>query len=118
MRVAGFLALGVSFMLVDYRRWWSGAPFRYVGMNSIVIYAGSVVLQVFRIVFPHIMLLLNVVSLVQRKFPFTFIDHSRSDDFTGVFLTHGGALASNIVGTALWCAIAYAMYRSKFFVKI
>ena len=38
--------LTVSYLLVDVSRWWSGAPFRYVGMNSILVYAGSEILQV------------------------------------------------------------------------
>ena len=42
----GSLMLALTYVLVDYRRWWSGVPFRYVGMNSIIVYAGSEILQV------------------------------------------------------------------------
>jgi heparan-alpha-glucosaminide N-acetyltransferase len=98
---AGFLALCLSYVLVDYLKWWSGAPFRFVGMNSIIVYAGS--------------------EILQGYFPFSFQDHSSSDNLiggSGAFMTHGGALASNIVGVATWCFIAYLFNRNNFFYNL
>jgi heparan-alpha-glucosaminide N-acetyltransferase len=37
--------LALWYVVVDMRRWWSGAPFKFVGMNSIIVYAGSEILQ-------------------------------------------------------------------------
>ncbi len=37
----GFLLLSVFYFMVDIKKWWSGKPFFYVGMNSIVVYATS-----------------------------------------------------------------------------
>jgi hypothetical protein len=34
----GFLVLSACYILIDVKHVWSGAPFRYVGMNSIGIY--------------------------------------------------------------------------------
>jgi hypothetical protein len=112
------------FMLVDYRRWWSGAPFLFVGKNSILIYCGSVILQVASFdcaVVSHGSLGCNewaLLCLSQNRFPFSFSDHSRSDHFTGTFMTHAGALISNIIGVTVWCAIAFAWHRHGFFVKV
>jgi heparan-alpha-glucosaminide N-acetyltransferase len=97
----GFLALCLSYILVDYLKWWSGAPFRFVGMNSIIVYAGS--------------------EILQGYFPFSFQDYSTSDSFIGdpgSFMTHGGALASNIVGVATWCFVAYLFNRNNFFYNL
>ncbi len=40
--------LALFYLVVDVFGWLSGAPFRYVGMNSIVVYVGSEILQVRR----------------------------------------------------------------------
>jgi len=98
MAGTGFLALTLTYVLVDYWKVWTGAPFRFVGMNSIIVYAGSEILQGF--------------------FPFSFQDHSSGDKFSGGFMTHAGALASNCVAIACWCTVAYLMFRNKFFYNL
>ena len=40
-----FILLTLIYILVDYYKWWSGNPFIYVGMNSIVVYMGSELFQ-------------------------------------------------------------------------
>ena len=97
--LAGFLVLTLNYVLVDYLKWWSGSPFRFVGMNSIIVYAGS--------------------EILQSYFPFSFQDHSSSDNFSGgTFMTHTGALASNLVAIAVWQTIAYLFYRNSFFYNL
>ncbi len=54
----------------------------------------------------------------QGYFPFSFQDHSSSDDFSGSWRTHSGALASNIVGVLCWITVAYTMFRNKFFFNL
>jgi heparan-alpha-glucosaminide N-acetyltransferase len=41
-----FVSLALCYYLIDVRRLWSGAPFIYPGLNSIVVYFGSEVLGV------------------------------------------------------------------------
>lgn len=36
----GFLLLLVLYFLIDHRKLWDGAPFYFVGMNSILVYEG------------------------------------------------------------------------------
>ena len=36
----GFWVLAMFYELVDKRKWWTGRPFKAVGMNSIVMYSG------------------------------------------------------------------------------
>ena len=41
MASIAFLALALFFVLIDVIGWWSGAPFVYAGMNSIVVRSGA-----------------------------------------------------------------------------
>jgi len=85
----GFWMLALLYLVVDVWSAWDGAPFRYTGMNSIVVYAGSEILESF--------------------FPFFFASSPRS---------HWGHLASNVLGAAVWNAIATHLYHKKTFIKI
>lgn len=55
MASGGYLVLAILHILIDHHRFgvWSGAPFRYMGMNSILIYVGSHYLTKFPFGFPH-----------------------------------------------------------------
>eukprot|EP00026_Physarum_polycephalum_P005092 Phypoly_transcript_05120.p1 GENE.Phypoly_transcript_05120~~Phypoly_transcript_05120.p1 ORF type:complete len:614 (-),score=69.72 Phypoly_transcript_05120:12-1853(-) len=87
----GFLVFTATYMLVDVWRVWNGAPFIYVGMNSITIYLGS--------------------ETLGNYFPFMFYtSHS--------YAHHSLTLASNLIGTASWVFIAFMMFRNNFFVNI
>ena len=88
MAGASFILLCICYYLIDVKQWWSGAPFKWVGMNSIVLYCGS--------------------ELLQMYFPFSYK--------TGPF--HGAILASNLIGTGVWFLIAYVMYKKKNFINI
>lgn len=47
MAGTGFLVLSLFYYVIDVRKWWRGGPFRFVGMNSILVYAGSEIFQVY-----------------------------------------------------------------------
>uniref|UniRef100_A0A8C1GD23 Heparan-alpha-glucosaminide N-acetyltransferase-like n=1 Tax=Cyprinus carpio TaxID=7962 RepID=A0A8C1GD23_CYPCA len=85
-----FVALVVFYYLVDVKKWWSGAPFYYPGMNSILVYVGH--------------------EVFEEYFPFRWkMANSQS---------HAEHLAQNLVATSIWVIIAYLLYRKKIFWKI
>lgn len=87
----GFLVLTVMYLLVDVWKIWNGAPFIYVGMNSIIIYCGHETLGTY--------------------FPFNFYTATS-------FSHHSLLLTANLIGVSSWVLIAYMMFRNKFFVNI
>lgn len=85
-----FVALGLVYYVVDVMQWWSGAPFYYPGMNSILVYVGHEVLAAY--------------------FPFRWrMVNSQS---------HGEHLTQNLVATSCWIFISYLLYRKRVFWKI
>ncbi|XP_043093935.1 heparan-alpha-glucosaminide N-acetyltransferase isoform X1 [Puntigrus tetrazona] len=85
-----FVALVFFYYLVDVKKWWSGAPFFYPGMNSILVYVGH--------------------EVFEEYFPFRWkMANSQS---------HAEHLAQNLVATSVWVVIAYLLYRKKIFWKI
>ena len=86
----GLIMLSVVYLPVDYYRVWTGAPFRYLGMNSILIYLGSEILE------PY--------------FPFSYNLNDAA--------THASLLTMNTVAVSAWILIATYFYQIKFFVKI
>ena len=89
--MAGFGSVLLAFVygVVDRWKWWSGAPLRYMGMNSIVIYVGS--------------------ELFEGYFPFGFHSNPRQ---------HWGELFSNCFGVCSWFMIAAELHRRKIFIKV
>ncbi|KAM9621804.1 heparan-alpha-glucosaminide N-acetyltransferase isoform 1-T1 [Trichechus inunguis] len=85
-----FFILLVLYPIVDVRRLWTGTPFFYPGMNSILVYVGH---EVFKNYFP---------------FQWKLEDNQ----------SHKEHLTQNIVATALWVLIAYILYKKKVFLKI
>ena len=85
----GLVVLSGCYVLVDVLQYWSGAPFIYLGMNSILIYCGH--------------------GILQDYMPFSYIIFHP---------THGNLLKTNVLGTVCWIAIAFYLYKIKFFVKI
>ena len=88
MAGSGNIVLAAFFALVDVRRWWSGVPFRYVGMNSIAIYVCHEVLSDY--------------------FPL----HWQTDG------QHAQELAANVCGVLCWVCVAYYWHEKKIFIKI
>ena len=91
--LAGFAnaLLSACYLAVDVHGIVSGAPFIFMGANSIVIYAGS---EVFSNFFPF------EVSL------------------NGSFQSHTEQLASNIGGVIAWCLFARFLYLRAIFVNV
>ncbi|XP_036155926.1 heparan-alpha-glucosaminide N-acetyltransferase isoform X2 [Myotis myotis] len=85
-----FFILLILYPIVDVKGLWTGAPFYYPGMNSILVYVGH---EVFKNYFP---------------FQWRLQDNQ----------SHKEHLIQNIVATALWVLIAYILYRKKVFWKI
>ncbi|NXO73317.1 HGNAT acetyltransferase, partial [Phainopepla nitens] len=90
MSCFAFILLLLIYYLVDVKKWWSGAPFLYPGMNSILVYIGH---QVFA-----------------NYFPFKWkMQDSQS---------HAEHLTQNLIATTLWVVISYILYRKRIFWKI
>ncbi|XP_075412695.1 heparan-alpha-glucosaminide N-acetyltransferase [Tenrec ecaudatus] len=85
-----FFILLVLYPIVDVKGLWTGTPFFYPGMNSILVYVGH---EVFKNYFPF-----------QWKL--------------GDSQSHREHLTQNIVATALWVFIAYILYKKKVFLRI
>ena len=85
----GIIGLGISYVFIDIYGVWTGAPFNYIGMNSILIYMGQ--------------------EFFGEYFPFSY---------SIVNVTHAKLLLMNVIGVCSWLIVAYVCYKKKFFVKI
>ncbi|XP_043915460.1 heparan-alpha-glucosaminide N-acetyltransferase [Protopterus annectens] len=85
-----FVILLVVYYLVDVKKWWSGAPFFYPGMNSILVYVGH---EVFADYFP---------------FKWKMKDGQ----------LHSEHLLQNLVATSIWVIVSYVLYKKRIFWKI
>nr|AAI66540.1 RGD1560755 protein [Rattus norvegicus] len=85
-----FSILLILYPVVDVKGLWTGTPFFYPGMNSILVYVGH--------------------EVFEDYFPFQWkLEDEQS---------HKEHLIQNIVATALWVLIAYILYKKKVFWKI
>ncbi|XP_078115718.1 heparan-alpha-glucosaminide N-acetyltransferase isoform X2 [Sander vitreus] len=85
-----YVLLVLVYYTVDVKKWWSGAPFYYPGMNSILVYVGH--------------------EVFEEYFPFRWrMTNSQS---------HTEHLTQNLVATSCWVFISYMLYRKKIFWKI
>ncbi|XP_064004582.1 heparan-alpha-glucosaminide N-acetyltransferase isoform X2 [Pogoniulus pusillus] len=85
-----FILLSLMYYLVDVKRLWSGAPFFYPGMNSILVYIGH--------------------EVFENYFPFKW----KMQDTQ----SHAEHLTQNLTATTLWVIISYLLYRRRIFWKI
>ncbi|XP_051940558.1 heparan-alpha-glucosaminide N-acetyltransferase isoform X1 [Hippocampus zosterae] len=85
-----YVLLVVVYYTIDVKKWWSGAPFFYPGMNSILVYVGH---EVFEDYFPFRWRMANTQS-------------------------HAEHLTQNLVAVSCWVLISYVLYRKKIFWKI
>ncbi|RVE76175.1 hypothetical protein OJAV_G00007530 [Oryzias javanicus] len=85
-----FVLLVLVYYTVDVKKWWSGSPFYYPGMNSILVYVGH---EVFEDYFPFRWRMINSQS-------------------------HTEHLIQNLFATCCWIFISYILYRKKIFWKI
>ncbi|XP_029706224.1 heparan-alpha-glucosaminide N-acetyltransferase-like [Takifugu rubripes] len=85
-----YVLLALIYYTVDVQKWWTGAPFLFPGMNSILVYVGH--------------------EVFQDYFPFRWqMSNSQS---------HSEHLTQNLVATSCWVLISYVLYRKKVFLKI
>ncbi|KAI7811150.1 heparan-alpha-glucosaminide N-acetyltransferase isoform X1 [Triplophysa rosa] len=85
-----FVVLKIFYYMIDVKKWWSGAPFFYPGMNSILVYVGH--------------------EVFEEYFPFRWkMSNNQS---------HAEHLTQNLLATSIWVFIAYLLYRKKIFWKI
>ena len=87
----GMLCLSVTYLLVDVSKVWSGAPFRWLGLNSILIYCAH--------------------GVFDSYFPFAWYQIPSQE-------SHASLLLMNVVGALCWIAVAWYCYRIKFFIKV
>ncbi len=83
-----FIILIIFYLLVDIRQWLTGAPFLWLGMNSIAIYLAHLILG--------------------DKFPVQIY----------VEKTHAKYIAMHLYGVFFWTVIAGLMYWKKTFIAI
>lgn len=85
-----FFLLSIFYIIIDVKRWWTGKPLTYAGMNAILMYIGS--------------------ELLQRMYPFFW-------QFDGTN-THFVFLLANVWNAALWNLVAYYLFLKKFFFSL
>ena len=90
LAVAGlaFIILTILYLLIDVKHWFTGAPFIWLGMNSLVVYVGHM--------------------LLETRFPIGF----------GVHETHATLMAINMYSVLVWTVISGIMYWNRFFIAI
>lgn len=88
-----FFLLCVCYYIVDVKKWWSGKPFLFAGMNATIMYVGH--------------------SVTSANF---IIHWYFSKELAN--RTHFLTLMDNVWATGVWILIAYYLYRMKFFLSI
>lgn len=84
-----FIILTILYLFVDVYKWFTGEPFLWLGMNSIVIYVGH--------------------EVCAKSFPVQFQVETT---------THAQLFPMHLYGVFLWTIIAGLMYRKKFFIAV
>ncbi|XP_055346259.1 heparan-alpha-glucosaminide N-acetyltransferase-like [Paramacrobiotus metropolitanus] len=84
----GMILLALLYYVIDVQNVWSGTPFHYPSVNSIVLYIGS--------------------EILDNMFPFWW----------GMPQTHSGSLFMALWTTGMWWLISVWMYWQKIFVAL
>ncbi len=84
-----FIILTILYLFVDVYKLYTGEPFLWLGMNSIVIYVGH--------------------ESCSKSFPIQFQVEET---------THAQLFAMHLYGVLFWTVVAGLMYRKKFFIAI
>ncbi|XP_015589961.1 heparan-alpha-glucosaminide N-acetyltransferase [Cephus cinctus] len=84
------ILFSILYYLIDYRRFWSGVPFIYAGVNPIFLYVGH--------------------YLTMDLFPWSWT-------ISGV-PSHTSYLLMNFWTTVLWAIIAYGLYKKDIIITI
>lgn len=85
-----FLLLSIFYVIIDIKKYWTGRPLTFAGMNAIIMYIGS--------------------ELLGRMYPFYF-------KFNGMN-THFMFLLANVWNAAAWNLVAYYLYRNNIFFSL
>ncbi|XP_024215499.1 heparan-alpha-glucosaminide N-acetyltransferase isoform X2 [Halyomorpha halys] len=85
-----FIAISILYFIIDYKKFWSGSPFKEVGKNAILIYLGS--------------------SILKETFPW----HWTPVDLS----THTESLIMDTWGTVLWIVIAVVFSKNNIYLAI
>jgi heparan-alpha-glucosaminide N-acetyltransferase len=85
----GLVGLASCYVFVDIYKVWTGAPFLYMGMNSILFYCAH--------------------EIFEEYMPFGYNVKT---------VEHGPELLSDVIGVSAWVALAYYCWTIKFFVKV
>ena len=96
----GFCVFGLTYMLVDVLKVWSGCPYRAVGMNSILIYV------VHEFLGDYIPFSWGSLCEVRRRYKFQKKSHWTT------------MINSYVLGVGMWILIANEFYRQGVFFKI
>ena len=96
----GFCVFGLTYMLVDVLKVWSGYPYRAVGMNSILIYV------VHEFLGDYIPFSWGSLCGVRRRYKFQQKSHWTT------------MINSYVLGVGMWILIANEFYRQGVFFKI
>jgi heparan-alpha-glucosaminide N-acetyltransferase len=99
MAGASFFMLAVLLMVVDLARLWDGAPFTFIGKNSIAVYCISEIFQMFA-----------PFTIVVNAAPAFAIDQE--------FRSHTQAAVANFVGVSCIALVALWFARNKIFIKL
>eukprot|EP00656_Telonema_subtile_P008482 TRINITY_DN13955_c0_g1_i1.p1 TRINITY_DN13955_c0_g1~~TRINITY_DN13955_c0_g1_i1.p1 ORF type:complete len:460 (+),score=103.03 TRINITY_DN13955_c0_g1_i1:438-1817(+) len=100
LAAGGFVLLAVLFLLIDRWRLWSGAPFSFLGMNSIVIYVGSELIERFPFGFPY------------------YHSPAGAGFEPGMMAAHEQMLTDAAVAVASWLMLAYFLFANDTFFKV
>ncbi|XP_033100089.1 heparan-alpha-glucosaminide N-acetyltransferase-like isoform X2 [Anneissia japonica] len=84
-----FILLALFYYVIDVAHWYSGNPFFYPGMNSILIYVCH--------------------EVFYSYFPLSWAPYKGN---------HAEYLAMSLLGVSIWVIVAYYFYTIKFFLKI
>lgn len=82
-----YLLLTILYVAIDVKKYWTGRPLGYAGMNAILMYIGS--------------------ELLGRMYPFYW-------HFEGMN-THLAYFVANVWNAALWNWIAYYLFKRNVF---
>jgi len=84
-----FTLLTIMYLLIDVYRFWSGSPFIFPGMNSILMYMGH--------------------EIMSGMFPWSWKPFTES---------HAEMLAMNMWGCGLWILTSFVLYQKKLFLAL
>ncbi|KAG8306121.1 hypothetical protein J6590_108711 [Homalodisca vitripennis] len=87
---SGFLLLAILFVIVDHFNWWSGSPFRYAGMNAILLYIGHII--------------------TRHTFPWSWKPYNVTD--------HKELFLMNVSGVVLWLLISKVLHSNEIFFSV